>query len=81
MVTKMREIKHKVTAVFLIALLLFFYLSFTFVFNGKKIDFSSVEGVKKAAGLYFSWLGNLFANIKSITAKVINMNWQGNKTT
>jgi len=80
LVTKMREIKHKFTALFLIALLLFFYLSFNIVFNGKNIDFSSVEGVKKASGLYFLWLGNLFSNIKAITAKVINMNWQGNKT-
>lgn len=63
-------------AVFLIGLILFSYLSFAFVFKDNEIDFTSIEGIREAGGLYFAWLGTVFSNLKSITSNAIDMDWQ-----
>ena len=75
-----KRMKHKVFAIFLIGFVLFSYFSFMFVFKNKDVDFKSVDGVKEASSMYFSWLGTLFSNFKTITAKAIKMNWKGNMT-
>ena len=79
-IIEMKRMRHKVFAIFLIGLLLFSYLSFTLVLKGKDIDLTSMEGMKEAGTLYFSWLGTIFINFKSITAKAIKMDWKGNET-
>ena len=76
-----KRIKHKFLAIFLIALVLFSFLSFGVVFGGKDISVKSVSDVGSVMKLYFSWLGSLFGNVKSITANAVRMDWQGNKTT
>ena len=79
-IIEMQRMRHKVFAIFLIALVLFSYLSFSFVFNEKEINFTSIKGITTAATLYFSWMGTVFSNFKSITTKAIKMNWKGNET-
>jgi len=78
---ELKRMKHKLLAVFLIALILFGYFSISLAFKGKNVDLGSVEGITKATKFYFSWLGNAFVNLKTITAKAIKMNWKGNSTT
>ena len=75
-----KRMKHKMLAIFLIGLILFSYFSFSFVLKEEEIDFRSVEGVQNMAGLYFSWLGTVFVNFKTLTTKAIKMNWQRNET-
>ncbi len=75
-----KRMKHKMLAVFLIGLILFSYFSFTFVFKEADIDFQSVEGISSIANLYFSWIGTVFLNFKTLTAKAINLDWKGNET-
>ena len=79
-IIEMKRMRHKMLAVFLIGLILFSYLSFTYVFKDKETDFTSIDGVREASGLYFAWLGTIFSNVKSITARTIDMNWKGNET-
>ena len=79
-VIEMKRMRHKMLALFLIGLVLFSYFSFSFVLKGQEINFKSIDGIRTASTLYFSWLGAVFLNFKSITAKVINMNWKGNET-
>ena len=78
--TEVKRMKHKFVSLFLIALILFGFFSFTFVFAGKNLTVNSIADVEKMGNLYFSWLGNLFNNVKIITTNAIHMDWQGNKT-
>ena len=77
-----KRARHKMFAVFLIVLILFTYFSFTIAIKGKNVDLTSASGMTKATGLYFSWLGHLFGNLKTVTANAIKMDWSNsNKTT
>ena len=79
-IIELKRIKHKLFAVFLIGLILFVYISFTFAINGQNLNLKTVEGLIEASKLYFSWLGSAFGNMKSITANAINMDWSNNET-
>jgi len=70
-----KRVRHKVFALFLIGLVLFLYLSVSFVFKDKDFDFRTVEGITDASGVYFSWLGSIFGNLKTITINAVKMNW------
>ncbi len=71
-----KRFKHKMLAIFLILLIIFTYVSFMVTLKGKGIDFKTVPGLKKAGQLYFSWLGSIFKNLKSITGHIIRMDWK-----
>lgn len=77
---ELKRFRHKVLAIFLILLILFTYVSFVATVKGKDIDFTTTDGVKKAGQLYFSWLGSIFRNFKSLTANAINMDWKVNES-
>ena len=79
-IIEMKRMRHKIFALFLIGLILFSYLSFSFVLKDKEVNLTSIAGIEEAVGLYFSWLGTVFTNFKSITSKAIDMNWKGNET-
>ena len=72
-----KRFRHKIWAIFLIALILFTYFSFTSVIKGKDIDIKTFTGMKEAGKLYFLWIGNAFGNLKSITTNAIGMDWRG----
>lgn len=74
-VIEIKRMKHKLFAVFLIALILFSYISFTVIFKGKDVDYRSVDGLIDAGKIYFLWLASVFGNIKIITTNAINMDW------
>ncbi len=76
-----KRARHKFFALFLIALILFSFLSFTAAFGGKELSVNSFSDLGKIAGIYFSWLVNTFNNLKLITTQAIKMDWQTNKTT
>lgn len=75
-----KRLRHKLFAVFLITLILFSYLSAAYLFKGQDINFKSVSGLVTASRIYFSWLGTIFVNFKSITTNAVHMNWDANKT-
>ena len=75
------RLKHKLFAIFLIALILFLYISTSLVFREEDIDFKSVSGVMDATKIYFSWLGSAFGNMKTITTYAVKMDWRSNETT
>lgn len=74
---EVKRMKHKFFAIFLIALILFTYISFSTVIKNKDIDLKTTEGMMKATKLYFSWLGSAFNNVKSITTNAIQADWSG----
>jgi hypothetical protein len=75
MLTEFKKINHKIWAIFLIILILGAYFSFNSAVKGKDLNLKTLDGLKEAGGLYLSWLGNAFGNMKTITSNVINMNW------
>jgi hypothetical protein len=79
-IIEVKRFKHKIFALFLIALILFTYISFASVIKGKDLNFKSVDGLKEAGGLYLSWLGSIFGNMKMLTVNAINMDWKANET-
>ena len=78
---ELKRFKHKIFAMFLIALILFSYLGFMISIKGQDIDFKSVNGLKTAGQLYFVWLENLFGNFKTLTSHAIKLDWKGNNNT
>ncbi len=77
---ELKRFKHKLVAIFLVALILFSYIGFVASIKGKDINFRSVDGVKIAGKLYFLWLGKVFNNFKTLTTNAIHMDWRGNET-
>ena len=75
-----KRAKHKFIAVILIILIIFSYLSISYVFKNKVVDYKTVSGLMSAGKIYFSWLGYAFGNVKMATSNAIKMNWQGNST-
>jgi len=76
-----KRFRHKFFAMFLIALLLFTYFSFSSVVKKNNVDIKTIPGFTHAIGLYFSWLGSLFGNFKSITGHAVNLDWSGGNQT
>jgi hypothetical protein len=81
---EIKRMRHKFFAIFLIALILFTYISFSTVIKNKDVDLKTTEGLTKASKIYFLWLGSAFNNVKSITTNAIQANWssvqEDNKT-
>lgn len=76
-----RRARHKFFSLFLIAMLLFFAISFTVAIKGKDINFKTAGGVLNAGKVYLSWLGSAFGNFKAVTSYAIKMDWGGNNQT
>ncbi|MFC1682036.1 hypothetical protein ACFL0X_00275 [Nanoarchaeota archaeon] len=77
---EIKRLKHKLFAIFLIALILFSYISFSVVLKDKDIDYKTTSGMTEASKVYFSWLGSLFGNVKTITTNAVGMDWSSNQT-
>jgi hypothetical protein len=74
-IIEVKRLRHKIFALFLIALILFTYVSFTVSLRGQDIDMTTVPGVMAASKLYMSWLVSVFNNLKSITTQAISLDW------
>ncbi len=79
-IVALKRVRHKIFAMFLIGLILFLYFSSSFVFKDQEIDFKTISGLTTASTLYFTFLGSIFGNVKTITANAIKMDWNGNET-
>ena len=74
-IIEIKRLRHKIFAIFLIALILFTYISFAVTLKGQDIDFKTIPGMITATKLYFSWLASAFQNLKSITTQAIRLDW------
>jgi uncharacterized protein YacL len=77
---RIKKLRHEVFAFVLIILILFAFFSFSMAFKGKDISVNNISDVENMGKVYLSWFGNAFSNVKDITAQVVRMDWQGNKT-
>ena len=74
-IIEVKRLRHKIFAIFLIALILFTYISFTVTLKGHDIDMTTIPGVMAASKLYMFWLVSSFNNLKSITTQAIGLDW------
>jgi len=72
---KVSHLRHKITTVVIVVLLLFLYVSFSVVAQNHSTDISTAKGLFQATQVYFSWFGQAFVNMKSITGSVVDMDW------
>ncbi|MAH03868.1 hypothetical protein CMI39_03735 [Candidatus Pacearchaeota archaeon] len=79
-IIEIKRLKHKLFAIFLIGLLLFAYFGSVMAFKGKDVDYKTVPGLIDATKIYFSWLGFIFTNMKTLTAGAVQMDWESNET-
>jgi CHASE2 domain-containing sensor protein len=70
-----KHAKHKIFILLMILLIAFLYFSFTTVVQSHSIDLKTASGVFSASKIYFSWLGNAFNNVKTVSGNVIKMDW------
>lgn len=74
-IIEIKRLRHKIFAIFLIALILFTYISFTITLKDQEIDMKTIPGLMAASKLYISWLASAFNNLKSITTQAISLDW------
>jgi hypothetical protein len=80
MIFRFKKIKYKLLFLFLIALILFSIFTFNSAFNGKGFSINNISDFGKIIKIYFSWLGNAFNNLKTISGQAVKMDWRGNIT-
>jgi hypothetical protein len=80
MIFGFKRIKYKFLVLFLMALVLFSIFSFNSAFKGKDLSVNNISDLGKIIKVYFSWLGNVFTNLKTISGQAVKMDWQGNNT-
>jgi hypothetical protein len=80
MLAEFRKVKHQIWAVIIIGLLLFGYLSFTWVLRGRDIDYGTASGLFEATKIYFLWIGSIFGNMRTITGNAVDMDWGVNES-
>ena len=75
---KLKYIKHKLSWILILFLVLLFYVGFLASTSGEDIDFKSFEGSQTAIRLYLTWLGNSFDNMKTLTGQAVKLDWGAN---
>ena len=77
---RFRHMKHKVYLILLIVVLLFFYVTGTQILSDHEVDWTSVSSIGGALKTYFSWMGSVGGNFKSITGNALKLDWKLNET-
>jgi len=75
---KVKYLKHKLTWVVILVLILASYVGFLASTSGQNLDLSTFDGSQTAIKLYFSWLGNSFENMKVLTGQATKLDWTSN---
>ena len=75
-----RRLRHKIFALVIIAMILFFYFSFTQVVKKQGVDLKTLPGLTEATKIYYSWLVSIFHNTVTLTANAIKLDWSSNQS-
>ena len=74
-VSRLTHLKHKLSIISVILLVLFLYISFTGVASNNSVQINSVSDFFSVVKLYFSWLGHVFDNVRVISGNIVRMDW------
>ncbi len=75
--TELKRFRHKIWGFFLIVLILLTVFGFAVSTKGHDLNLTNFDGIKTAGALYWSWLGGIFGNAKSLTSHATNLDWKG----
>ncbi|MBT4257575.1 hypothetical protein HOD88_00120 [archaeon] len=75
-----KRLEHKLFAYFLIGMILVVAASFSVVTSNYDIDYGSASGLMTAGKVYFSWIGSVFGNAKTMTSHAIKLDWEMNES-
>lgn len=81
LIIEFKRFRHKLLLIFLIVTILSIYISFTWVLRNNNVDLTTLSGIKEASKFYFSWLGSVFGNFKTITSNAVKLDWGINENT
>ncbi len=74
-IINLKAFKHKIFATAIVCLILFIYLSSSYVLADKNINLATISGLEEATSVYLTWLIDAFGNVKSITTNAVKMDW------
>lgn len=77
---KFTDFKHRFRFFLVTGLLIFFFLSFAYVFLTNKLDLTSLAGWMHAVKIYFSWFSTFTGNIIKISGFAVKQDWGVNLT-
>lgn len=59
---------------------LFFVLTIVYVSTLPGVSLTSLDGVMRLGKLYFTWLGQFFKNVATLTGNAVKLDWGANFT-
>ena len=74
-VLKVANKKQNVAIKITLFLFIFLMLTILYVYTVTDSQIGNSKDFFDFVKVYFVWLGNLFENVKTVTAQVINMDW------
>ncbi len=72
---RFREIRHRVTHMVIILVVLLLAGSVAQVYFSNDVDLTSFDGIANAGTLYFSWLGTVFGNVGKVSTFAVHQEW------
>jgi hypothetical protein len=75
---KYTDLKHRFRFFMVIFVIVFFLLSFAYVFFTNDLDLTSFSGLLHAVKLYFAWFGTFTGNIIKISGFAVKQDWSAN---
>jgi glucose-6-phosphate-specific signal transduction histidine kinase len=77
---KLRELKHHIGLVVVIAIILFFAITFAKVYKENKADLSTLDGIIQILKIYSAWLAMASTNFFKIAGYAVQQDWSINTT-
>ncbi len=72
---RFREIRHRVTHVVIILVVILLVGSLAQVYFSNDLDLGSFEGIVGAGKVYFSWLGTAIGNVGKVSSYAVHQEW------
>jgi len=73
--SQLSHLRHKSRVIAIVVVLLFLSLTFLKVASVNSAELGSASGIFQATQFYFSWLGHVFDNLRTITGNIVRMDW------
>lgn len=73
--------KQAIATKMALILSIFLVLSLGYVYLSSDSNIKGVGDAFDFVGVYFSWMGSFFENLRTITAQVIKLDWSANNST
>ncbi|RMD66340.1 hypothetical protein D6817_04290 [Candidatus Pacearchaeota archaeon] len=68
-------LKQNLFYMIMLAIFIFFAISLTYIHTHYEMDFTTLDGIKGALKIYFSWLSNIARNIGKVTGYAAQLDW------